>query len=79
MWFPILLIVLPLWWQGTEENSGCGGVLFTMSSAFLLFLAIAGYTMQSYYTESVQAIAINFSDDFVRFNNLAAGATLWPF
>ncbi|HEU5146501.1 MAG TPA: TonB-dependent receptor [Chryseosolibacter sp.] len=38
--------------------------------------ALIGYTTQAYHTESVQANAINFNDDFARFNNLAAGATL---
>lgn len=38
--------------------------------------ALVGYTTQAYHTESVQANAINFNDDFARFNNLAAGATL---
>lgn len=38
--------------------------------------ALVGYTTQAYHTESVQANAINFNDDFALFNNLAAGATL---
>ena len=38
--------------------------------------ALAGYTTQAYHTESVEANAVNFNDDFARFNNLGAGATL---
>lgn len=38
--------------------------------------ALVGYTTQGYHNEGVTANAINFTDDFAKFNNLAAGATL---
>ncbi|GAB4021207.1 TonB-dependent receptor [Spirosoma migulaei] len=38
--------------------------------------ALIGYTTQGYHNEGVGASAVNFTDDFAQFNNLAAGATL---
>ena len=38
--------------------------------------ALIGYTTQGYHNEGITANAINFTDDFAQFNNLAAGATL---
>lgn len=38
--------------------------------------ALAGYTTQAYHNENVTANASNFIDDFAKYNNLAAGATL---
>src|SRR5690606_31502918 len=37
---------------------------------------LLGFTIQGYNTESVVANAMNFNDDFAKYNNLAAGGTL---
>src|SRR5690606_22677645 len=39
---------------------------------------LLGYTAQASHNESVGAAAVNFNDDFARYNNLGAGATLRP-
>ncbi|QNL52458.1 TonB-dependent receptor [Olivibacter sp. SDN3] len=40
--------------------------------------AVLGYTAQVSHNENVSAAAVNFNDDFAKFNNLGAGATLRP-